>query len=147
MAVSVSPRWLQRLKDLWAIRSLVVGVGAVLIAVVLGWVVLGLGGPTRLATMGGLAVAWVFTYVANKTWAFSDSDASVAGSTVRFVLMAVGTTLVHGQVVVWLTEGVGLPWTVAKLLGDVLVVTVPNLLIMRFIVFPRRARAERTPDA
>lgn len=130
--------WLQKLKDLWAVRSLVVGVGAVVIAMVIGWVVLGLRGPTRLATMLGLAVAWVFTYVANRTWAFSDSDASVAGSSVRFVVMAVGTTLVHGQVVVWLTDDLGLPWTVSKLLGDVLVVTVPNLLIMRFLVFPRR---------
>ncbi|MBL8920569.1 MAG: GtrA family protein [Myxococcaceae bacterium] len=131
--------WWRRLERLWAFRSLLVGAGAVLIALVIGWIVLGLGGPTRAAAMLGLAVAWLFTYVANRVYAFGDSDATLASSGIKFVAMAVGTTLVHGQVVTWLTDTIGVPFTVAKLAGDVLVVTIPNLLLMRFVVFPKRA--------
>lgn len=130
--------WWRRLERLWAIRSLLVGVGSVVLALAIGWIVLAFGGPTRAAAMLGLAVAWVFTYVANRVWAFDDSDASLASSGFKFVVMAVVTTLAHGQVVTWLSDGWGVPFTAAKLLGDVLVVTVPNLLIMRFIVFPKR---------
>lgn len=133
--------WWSRLERLWAFRSLLVGAGAVVVALVIGWVVLWLGGPTRAAAMLGLAVAWLFTYVANRVYAFDDSDAPVASSGLKFVLMAVGTTLVHGQVVTWLTDSLAVPFTIAKLLGDALVVTLPNLLIMRYVVFPRRAAA------
>lgn len=132
--------WRRRLEGLWALKSLLVGVGAVVIALVLGWLVLGLGGSTRAAAMLGLAVAWLFTYVANRRWAFDDSDASLTSSGAKFLAMAVGTTLVHGQVVTWLVDTWAVPFTVAKLLGDALVVTIPNLLIMRFVVFPKRAR-------
>lgn len=139
-AVSSQPSrpWWRRLERLWALRSLIVGAGAVIVALVIGWIVLAFGGSARVAAMLGLAVAWSFTYVANRAWAFDDSDASLGSSGLKFVVMAVATTLVHGQVVAWLTETWSVPFTIAKLLGDVLVVTIPNLIIMRFVVFPKR---------
>lgn len=136
-------RW-QRLFGRWEVKSLLVGGGSVVLALVLGWLVLWLDGSTRAAAMVGTGVGWVFTYFANRAFAFSDSDAPLASSGVRFTLMAIGSSLAQGQVVVWLCDGLGLPYTVAKLIADAVVVTVPNLLIMRYLVFPSAA-VEKKP--
>ncbi|MBL8913455.1 MAG: GtrA family protein [Archangium sp.] len=126
-----------RLSQWWLARSLAIGVVSVSLDLSMGGVVLWLGGPTRLAAMCGTTVSSTITYFANRHLAFRDSTSRLAPSAMRFALMALVTNLIHGQVVVWFRDGSGIPYAFAKMLADMLVITGPQLLLMRYWVFPR----------
>ncbi len=129
-----------RMWNWWAARSLAIGAGSVAFDLATGLTLLWLGAPTRVAAMSGNAVGSTFTYFANRHFAFRDHAEPVAKSGLKFFLMQAMLAVVHGQVVVWLRDGQGLPYVLAKLLADVLVVTGPQLLLMRFVIFPKQAK-------
>lgn len=126
-----------RLSTFWLARSLAIGAGSVALDLSIGGLVLWLGGPTRLAALCGTTVSSTITYFANRHLAFRDSTTTFAPSAARFALMALGTNLVHAQVVVWLRDDSGIPYAFAKMLADLMVITGPQLLLMRYWVFPR----------
>jgi putative flippase GtrA len=110
-----------------------------------GGLVLWLGGPTRAAAMAGTTVGSTFTYFANRHFAFKDHAEPVAKSGIKFFAMQAILGVIHGQVVVWLRDGAGIPYVVAKMMADLMVVTGPQLLIMRHIVFPKTKAAPPKP--
>jgi len=129
---------LRRLWASWATRSLAVGAVATVLDIALGTGLLALGSGTRAAAMAGTALGALFGYFANRFFAFKDHDTRANTSALRFVLVATGSTLVHGQLVVWLRDVFGVPFVVAKMASDMVVFNVGQLLLLRYLVFPRR---------
>jgi putative flippase GtrA len=93
--------------------------------------------------MTGTTVGSIFTYFSNRYFAFGDSAAPLVRSGSKFVLMTIIINTVHGQVVVWLRDDFGFPYPLAKIIADLLVATIPQLIFMRFVVFPK----DRAPGA
>jgi len=91
-----------------------------------------------MAAMGGTTVGSTWTYFANRHLAFRDHEEPVAKSGLKFFVMQAVMSVLHGQVVVWLRDGYGIPYVFAKLMADVMVVTVPQLLLMRYVIFPQK---------
>lgn len=136
---------LRRLSRWWAARSLAIGAVSTTLDLATGGLVLWLGGPTRAAAMLGNAVGTTWTYFANRHLAFKDHQAPLVGSAWKFALMQLGLGVIHGQVVVWLRDGAGLPYVLAKMTADLLVVTFPQLWLMRYVVFPRKPSPPQHP--
>jgi putative flippase GtrA len=130
---------LRRLWGSWATRSLAVGAVATVLDIGLGTGLLALGAGTRSAAMAGTALGALFGYFANRFFAFKDHDAGAHASALRFVLVAALSTVVHGQLVVWLRDVFGVPFVIAKMASDMVVFNVGQLLLLRYLVFPRRA--------
>lgn len=131
------PSFFQRVLASWAVRSLGVGALATSLDLALGTTLLALGVPTRFAAMSGTTLGATFGFFANRRFAFQDHAQSLGSSAVRYVLVVLGTSAVHGQVVVWFRDGLGLPYVAAKLLADLLVLLPSQLVLMRYLVFPR----------
>lgn len=131
----------ERIWKFWAARSLMIGVVSTTLDLTTGALVLWLGGPTRAAAMSGTTVGSTFTYFANRHFAFKDHREPVAKSGLKFFLVQAVLGIMHGQVTVWLRDGVGIPYMIAKMMADLLVVTGPQLLLMRHFVFPVHKKA------
>lgn len=136
-------RLLERVKNLWVTRSLVVGAVSTVLDLGLGGLLLWLGAPTRWAAMAGTLAGSVFSYFAQRAFAFRDQE-PMRRTLPRYALVAVTASTVHGQVVVWLS-GWGLPYVAAKLTADVLVYSVGQMLLLRYVVFPLK-RASTPPS-
>ena len=121
----------------WATRSLAVGAVATVLDIGLGASLLAFGASTRLAAMVGVALGALFTFFANRHFAFRDHDPKLASPALRFVAVTVLSMLVHGQFVVWLRDSFGVPYVVSKMMADLAVFTFGQLLVLRFIVFPK----------
>jgi len=116
----------------WAVPSLMVGAVATLIDVgVLLGAIRWLHASTAAGAMLGVAVGSTVAFVGNRRFAFRSSALRfVAGTTVGM--------LVHGALVRTLADRAGVPVVIAKLVSDVCVFTVGQLLLLRFFVFPAR---------
>ena len=126
----------------WATKSLVIGALATLVDLAIGTfcaVVLHL--PTRACTAAGLVVGATLNYLAQRRFAFADGDTRLAQTFVRWALVTAAQIAVHGQLVTMLRDGLHVPYVPAKLLGDVVVFTVLQLVLLRYVVFPRRKGA------
>jgi putative flippase GtrA len=128
----------ERFWKFWATRSLLVGAVSVALDLSTGVLILTLGGPTRAAAMSGTTVGSIFTYFANRHFAFKDHQEPVAKSGLKFFAMQAVLSTIHGQVVVWLRDSMGVPYAIAKMMADMMVVTGPQLLIMRHVIFPKK---------
>lgn len=126
----------ERIWKFWAARSLMIGVVSTTLDLTTGSLILWLGGHTRIAAMSGTTVGSTFTYFANRHFAFKDHKEPVAKSGLKFFLMQAVLGIVHGQVTVWLRDGLGIPYVIAKMCADLLVVTFPQLWLMRNFIFP-----------
>lgn len=126
----------------WVTRSLAVGAVATAIDVMilLACVKL-LDLPTPIGAMTGVAVGSTFTFFANRYFAFRDHRPELAPQALRFAVTTGCAMLVHASLVWWLRDWVGIDVVYAKLIADVLVFSVGQLLVLRYIVFraPRRA--------
>lgn len=130
----------RRLWGSWATRSLAVGALATVIDVLVGAGMLhALGARTRLSAMVGVAVGAAFTFVANRYLAFREHDPKLAKPALRFALATAVAMLFHGQLVVLLRDQLGVPFVFAKVAADVAVFSVGQLLVLRYVVFPKRA--------
>jgi len=126
----------ERIWKFWAARSLMIGAVSTTLDICAGGLVLLLGGPTRAAAMTGTTLGSTFSYFANRHFAFKDHQEPVAKSGLKFILMQTVLGLAHGQVTVWLRDDLGLPYLIAKMSADLLVVTFPQLWLMRNFIFP-----------
>lgn len=122
----------------WATRSLAVGAVATAIDVlVLLACVKGLGLPNPAAAVVGVVVGGTFAFFANRYFAFRDGQPGLAKPAVRFVLATLVAMAIHAWVVWLLADRMGVPVVLAKLAADVAVFSVGQLLVLRYIVFPR----------
>jgi putative flippase GtrA len=134
---SAHPALLQRLLGSWATRSLALGAVATVLDLSLGTSLRWLGVRTDLAAMSGTTLGAVFAFFANRSFAFRDHHQPMAKAALKFVLVSATLILIHGQVVKLLCDGQGLPYPLAKVLADVLVITFNHPLLLRYFVFPK----------
>lgn len=130
---------LQKLRDGWASRSLAVGAASTVLDLGVGGLVLLFDdGATRVASMTGIGAAAVFAFFANRYFAFRDTQPDLARPAIRYALLMMVATLIHGQFVVWLRDGHEVPYALAKMGADFAVFTVGQLVVLRYIVFPKK---------
>jgi putative flippase GtrA len=134
---------MERLKQVlksWVTKSLAVGAAAVALDLVIGTgLIVFFEASPRVAAMSGTVVGGIFTFFANRHFAFSDTGSSMPQSAWRYGLTTLMLSLAHGQVVVML-QAHQVPFVPAKVAADLLVITFTQLVLLRFFVFPRRAQ-------
>ena len=123
----------------WATRSLAMGSLATVVDLAFGAVLLSLHSPTRVAAMVGTTAGGVFTFFANRYFAFKEKNPKLASPALRFAVIAALSTVVHGQLVVMLRDWWGVPYVAAKIGADLVVFTFGQLVLLRYVVFPRSA--------
>ncbi|MHB8873096.1 MAG: GtrA family protein [Myxococcaceae bacterium] len=134
---------LRKLWSSWATRSLAVGAAATVLDIVVGLICLHLIQlPTRLSAMSGVAIGGAFTFFANRHFAFKEHNPKLAKPALKFILATGLGMLIHGQFVVLMRDGVGIPFVMAKVIADLGVFSVGQLLVLRYLVFPRSKAAE-----
>ena len=121
----------------WATRSLAMGSLATVVDLSFGAVLLLLHSPTRAAAMVGTCAGAAFTFFSNRYFAFREHNPKLASPALRFVLVAGASSVVHGQLVVMLRDWWGVPYVPAKIAADLVVFTFAQLLLLRYVVFPR----------
>jgi putative flippase GtrA len=133
--------FVERVWKFWGSRTLMIGAVSTTLDLVTGGLVLWLGGPTRAAAMAGTTVGSTFSYFANRHFAFKDHEEPVARSGIKYFIMQAVLGLAHGQVVVMLRDHAGIHYILSKMLADVLVVTGPQMLLMRYFIFPKKKQS------
>lgn len=133
---------MSRLWGSWATRSLSMGAIATAldIAVLLVCVKLfGLANP--VGAMIGVVAGAVWTFFANRYIAFRDHEPKLAPQALKFGLATFGSMWIHAGAVWLLADRLGLNVVVAKLLADIAVFSVGQLLLLRYVVFPKKKPA------
>lgn len=133
--------FLERAWKFWASRTLMIGAVSTTLDLCTGGLVLWLGGPTRAAAMAGTTVGSTFSYFANRYFAFRDHEEPVARSGIKYALMQTVLGIAHGQVTVLLRDHAGIPYVASKMMADLMVVTGPQMFLMRYFIFPKRKPA------
>ena len=154
---SETRHWLARAYRSWAAKSLTVGAVATLLDVAILLVcVHGLRFPNPIAAMVGVAFGSTLTFFANRRFAFRDHDSQMAPQAMKFALVTGIGMLAHGGCVYLLADRLGVQVVIAKLVADLAVFSVGQLLLLRYVVFagggvkkesPRDAPPLRRPDA
>jgi putative flippase GtrA len=85
----------------------------------------------------GVTVGATANFFFNKVFAFKDSHGNTGAQLARFLGGTAVAAAVHAGLVHILTNKLGLFYVFSKLIADVLVFTVGNLFLLRFIVFPK----------
>ena len=130
--------FLERAWKFWGSRTLMIGAVSTTLDLCTGGLVLWLGGPTRAAAMAGTTVGSTFSYFANRYFAFQDHEEPVARSGIKYFLMQAVLGVLHGQVTVMLRDHAGIHYVASKMMADMLVVTGPQMVLMRYFIFPKR---------
>lgn len=131
----------------WATRSLAVGGVATVIDVAFGtFMVSVLLAPSAEAAMSGALLGSVFTFFANRYFAFREKNPKLATPAVRFAIVNGVSIFLHGLLVAWLRDKLGVPFVPAKLASDVVVFSVFQLLLLRYVVF-RKSPEATEPEA
>ncbi len=126
----------------WATKSLVIGAVATGIDVGIGtFCAMVLHLPTRVCTAAGLCVGATLNFLAQRRYAFADGDTRLGHTFVRWALVTAAQILVHGQLVTMLRDSLHVPYVPAKMLGDLVVFTGLQLVLLRYVVFPRRKQS------
>ncbi len=93
--------------------------------------------------MAGVAVGATFAFFANRHFAFRDHHPQLVPQAAKFIAATAMAMVVHALVVWCLADRFGIPVVIAKLIADVAVFSVGQLLILRYLVFPRRVPVRR----
>jgi len=122
----------------WATRSLAVGAAATAldICVLLVCVKL-LNLPNPVGAAVGVTVGSTFTFYANKHFAFRDAGAAVGSQALKFVGATACSMVIHASFVWLLADRMGVNVVLAKMIADVAVFSVGQLLVLRYLVFPK----------
>jgi putative flippase GtrA len=131
----------------WAARSLQVGALATAIDVCVLLICVRIFKlPNPAGAAAGVAVGSTVTFVLNRTFAFRDKHSPVGPQALRFILSTLVAMAIHAPLVYLLANKVGIDVVVAKLIADVLVFSVGQLLVLRFLVF-HKSPAVRPPPS
>jgi putative flippase GtrA len=132
----------------WATKSLAAGALATIVDILVGLGLLELFDALKLgfdahravsiAAMVGVAVGTVVSFLANRFFAFKEKNPKLAAPAVKFLIATGVAMLVHGQLVAYLKVHYAVPYPIAKMVADVAVFLVGQLLILRYIVFPKK---------
>jgi putative flippase GtrA len=87
-------------------------------------------------------VGSTLAFVLNRAFAFRDKSSPVGPQAFRFALTTLGAMAIHAPLVGILVDRLDVDLIVAKLIADVLVFSVGQLLLLRFLVF-RKSPAVR----
>jgi putative flippase GtrA len=135
----------QRLSHSWAARSLAIGPPATVIDLLFSLTLFHLlHVPARWSAMAGVAAGSVFTFFANRFLAFRDKNPALAKPVFRFTVVALVSMLIHGQLVALAVERLHVPFVFAKISADILVFSVGQTLLLRFVVFTPQPRVPDT---
>lgn len=97
--------------------------------------------PSAVAAMCGLAVGATLNFLLNRNYAFRDCSANLGTTAVRYAA-AIGCLMaLHAPAVGMLTDRLELPIIVSKLIADVTLLAGGQLLLLRYVVFPRNKGA------
>lgn len=132
----------QKIYRSWATRSLAIGAVATFVDVTIGTILVSfLEMPTRFGAMCALAVGTTVNFLGHRYFAFRESNAKVADPAMRWLAMTVLQTIMHGQLMVMLRDWWGVPFVPSKFAADLVVFTGAQLLIVRYVVFPKKEPA------
>ncbi len=132
---------IERLKKSWAAKSLLVGPPATLVDLMFSLTLFHLlHVPARWSAMAGVAAGSIFTFFANRYFAFRDKNPALAKPALRFALVAIVSMIIHGQLVALAVEKLHVAFVIAKLACDILVFTLGQTLALRFLVFAKNRR-------
>src|SRR5262249_22190031 len=93
--------------------------------------------PNPVGAMCGVTVGAIFTFFANRHFAFRDHKPKLAPQALKFSVATFAAMMVHASLVWLLADHYGVPVVLAKLAADVLVFSVGQLLLLRYLVFPK----------
>ena len=142
---SLIQRIKNKINSSWALKSLLIGLCCGVVDTTIGTsLVYFLDVPTRIAAMSALTVGTTLNFLAQRYFAFKEKDAKVAGPAMRWIIMTLCQTFLHGQIVVMMRDWWGVPYVPAKLTADLLVFTGLQLLLVRYVVFPKKKDAAAT---
>jgi putative flippase GtrA len=128
---------LRRSTGFWATRSVLIGLGVGLIDQTIGGTLaIGLHVPTRFAAMTAMVVSATLTFFLNRRFAFKAH--AVAYPALKYILVCAGEIIVSGQLVMMFRDMAHLAYPLAKICSDLIVFTVPHLLLLRYVVFSRQ---------
>jgi putative flippase GtrA len=105
-----------------------------------------LGLLTWGAAMVGVFFGSTFTFFLNRHFAFRDHNPKLAPQALKFVVATGICMVIHGGFVSFLRDRHGVPVVFAKLIADVCVFSVGQLLVLRYLVFPK-ARSRGRSDS
>ena len=131
--------WVKWAWNSWATRSLAVGGVATVVDVCVLLVCkhfLHLMTPVCAAI--GVLVGSTLTFFLNRHFAFRDHKEPAAPQAVKFALATGVCMLIHAGLVGFLTDRLGVPVVVSKLIADICVFSVGQLLVLRYLVFPKK---------
>lgn len=136
----------QRVMRSWAARSLQVGALATVLDVCVLLVckkILKL--PTPVGAAIGVAIGSTLAFFLNRSFAFRATGTPVAGQAVKFIISTLIAMSIHAPLVGILADWLDIQVVVAKLMADVLVFSIGQLLAMRFLIFRKSTRKAAQP--
>jgi putative flippase GtrA len=101
---------------------------------------------TWFAAMTGVFFGSTFTFFMNRHFAFRDHNPKLAPQALKFVVATGICMVIHGGLVSFLRDRQGVPVVLAKLIADICVFSIGQLLVLRYLVFPK-ARSGRHADS
>ncbi|MFL5318691.1 MAG: GtrA family protein [Myxococcaceae bacterium] len=124
----------------WTVRSLMIGaVGSVVDLSVLLLTVKVLGFVAPLGAACGVALGAATNFTLNRRYSFKQDHLPFAGPAIRFAIGTAILTFIHAMVVSQLSNRFHAPLLVAKYSADVMVLLGGNLMLLRYVVFPKNA--------
>lgn len=138
----------QRVMRSWAARSLQVGALATVVDVCVLLVckkVFKL--PTPVGAAAGVAIGSTIAFFLNRTFAFRAHGTPVTGQAVRYVISTLIAMSIHAPLVGILADWLDVPVVVSKLIADVFVFSIGQLLALRFLVFRKSMGKPTQPSA
>jgi putative flippase GtrA len=97
--------------------------------------------PNPMAAMAGVTVGSAVTFFANKYVAFRNHSPEVAPQALRFALTTLVAMWIHAGLVYVLADRAHVPVVIAKVIADVGVFSVGQLLVMRYLIFGKPEQA------
>jgi len=85
----------------------------------------------------GVFVGSAVNFTLNRLFAFRDSRGHVVAQAMRYLLATIIAAAVHAGVVYLLTDRFHVYYVISKFAADILVFTGGNLLLFRYLVFPK----------
>ena len=135
----------QRVMRSWAARSLQVGALATVLDVCVLLVckkVLKL--PTPVGAAIGVAIGSTLAFFLNRSFAFRAQGTPVTGQAVKFIISTLIAMSIHAPLVGILADWLDIQVVLAKLIADVLVFSIGQLLAMRFLIFRKSMKASQS---
>lgn len=133
---------------MWWVRSLCIGAVASAVDYSIVWALgVAVGIPSAFAAASGLTVGTTVNFALNRRFAFGDCASGFGAAALRYAAAFGALMLVHASAVGVMADRFGVPLLLAKLLADVTLLSGGQLLLLRYVVFPRNKAPLPAPVA